>query len=609
MVGPADQPFPRPKILDDRPTTAMTRTSRSEIAFLLAVVASVCLVQWVVIERATVPALDAVRFVRSARLLSAGDPLELIRSAPDAPLFALWVAAVHAALAGSIGGFREAWALSPQIAAALPLVLLPIPVYGLSRRLVGPRSASYGVILLVFLPELVRLGGDGISDTTHLFLLSLAMWMLAVVFTAQGMGARAGLALAAAAGVATGLAALVRAEALVLALAGAIVLLAGRFHPTSVCHRHRFSSAIAYGIGLAAITGFYALLVRIPAVDGLPACSSNAATTSALAGSPLDSAPLEINLPGEEKLCFAPKDPTISIRRRGWAAASVQVLEKLAKAFAYLPGILAIVGFWSLRRRPASSADRLLQLFTWLLLGGIVVHTAREGYLSARHLLPLCVVATACMGQGIEAAAGALYRVLPWFPSSCLGTIQCRRPFLSVAITACLAATCLVEGARPIHRTRLGHRLAAEWLAGHASLGQTVVDTQGLTGLYSGLPTISYEASRAELGRDELCYFVVEDQELRRASDRSRTLNLLLATAGRRAAAFPDARKPDAEAAGVSIYRWDARRFRAAAVAGPIGSPTENGSAGSAIGGPGKTGPASREFVVCLGDGGSPARE
>lgn len=556
----------------------MNRMSRTvEIAFLLALVASACVVQCVVIGGATVPALDAVRFVRSAQLLSQAGLFELIRSAPDAPLFVLWVTVVHAVLVALVGDFREIWACSAQIAAAVPLVLLPLAAYGLGRCLVAARTAMFGAALLAFLPELVRLGGDGISDTTHLFLLSLAMWMLAAVLSARVMGSRAGLSLAVLAGAATGLAVLVRIEAIVLAPAWAVVLATCRFRPTNVCHGRRRALAAAYGLGLAATASVYALLAQAPAVDD--PVSPSGIVARAAGASPLpNSSLLEITLPGEERLCFAPKDPTISIRRRGWATAPVQVCEKLAKAFAYLPGLLAIAGLWSLRRRPASPADRLLQVFALLLVGGIFLHTAREGYLSARHLLPLCVVAAACMGQGVEIAASVLARVLGRSvqPRAAAEDGPRRHPRLAAAIVVCLAAIFVVEGTKPVHRVRSGHRLAAGWLAKNASIGQSVVDTQGLTGLYSGLPTIPYAAARHELERDRLSYVVVEDQELQRSSPRSRTLNFLLATAGRHVAAFPATRGLDRETIGVSIYRWDAGRIGAASVKPAAGSPARD---------------------------------
>ncbi len=596
----------------------MNRTSRTEIAFLAVLVASACAVQCVVIQRAAVPALDAVRFVGSARLLGEAGLAELARSAPDAPLFAIWVAAVHAMLTGLVGDFHQAWALSAQIASAIPLVLLPIPVYGLSRRLAGARTALYGTALVAFLPEVVRLGGDGISDSTHLLLLSLAIWLLAAAFTARRTESPAGppvAVLAAAAGVSTGLAALVRAEAAVLALACAIVLAGGRFHPTSACHGRRFATLFAYGLGFAAIAGFYALLARTPLTDWLPASSASAATGPAFASAAANPAPPEISLPGGENLSFAPKDPTISIRRRGWAAAPAQVLEQLAKATAYAPGLLALAGLLSLRRRPASAADRLLQIFTVLLLCGIFVHTAREGYLSARHLLPVCVAAAACMGHGIEVAASAVRRgasrFLPLVPKPGLEAHNQHHPFescLAAAIVLGIVAISLVDGTRPAHRTRLGHRLAAGWLARHAAAGQSVVDTQGLTGLYSGLPTIPYAASRAELGRDGLRYFVVEDQELRRASKRGQTLSLLLATAGQHVARFSAADAPDREAAGVSIYRWDASRFRAAAAHGAAGAAPEIRLTVRAGCPAGQFATAPGVFAECLNDDGPPAR-
>ena len=114
----------------------MKRTNRTEIAFLAALVASACVVQVAVIQRAAVPALDAVRFVHSARLLGEAGFGEWVRSAPDAPLFAVWVAAVHAMVAGLVGDFRQAWALS-----ALPRVPLVLPFRaGLSRWL--PEAAG-----------------------------------------------------------------------------------------------------------------------------------------------------------------------------------------------------------------------------------------------------------------------------------------------------------------------------------------------------------------------------------------------------------------------------------------------------------------------------------
>jgi 4-amino-4-deoxy-L-arabinose transferase-like glycosyltransferase len=589
----------------------MKRTNRTEIAFLAALVASACVVQVAVIQRAAVPALDAVRFVHSARLLGEAGFGEWVRSAPDAPLFAVWVAAVHAMVAGLVGDFRQAWALSAQIASAVPLVLLPIPVYGLSRCLAGARPARYGTALVVFLPELVRLGGDGISDSTHLFFLSVAMWLLAAVSTARRTKSPASpavAALAATAGVSTGLAALVRAEAAVLALASAIVLPAGRFH-RGVCRRQRLAALFAYGLGLAATGGLYAPLARPTLTDRLPASSAGRLVNPVLPSAAASATAPEISLAGGQDLCFAPKDPTISIRQRGWAGAPVQVLARLAKAMAYAPGLLAIAGLLSLRRRPGSAADRLLQVFTVLLLGGVFVHTAREGYLSARHLLPVCAAAAACVGHGVEVAARAVRRGVSrlrscgvaGFPRSRLGTppfapanvwegsqagawepedSRVRKlglgnaahsqphPFASClagAIVLAVLATCLVDGTRPAHRTRLGHRLAAGWLARHAAAGQSVVDTQGLTGLYSGLPTIPYAASRTELGRDGLRYFVVEDQELRRPSKRGQTLRLLLATAGQHAASFPAADERDHRVAGVSVYRWDASRVRASA--------------------------------------------
>lgn len=516
---------------------------RTQIGILSALVAAACVVQAVAIARAAVPALDAVRFVTSARTIDEIGLLGFLRNQTEPPLFSLSVWGVHTILVAALGDFREAWALSVQLAAALPLILLPIPVFLLSKRLVGPHAALLGTVLVVCLPEIVRLGANGISDSTHLLWFSLAL-MLLVLHLSPSDEARLPVLPAWLGGGATAFALLARSEAFLLTIAFCAVISVRGIRQ----RRLPWRSAIPYSAGLAAILVPYGLLLAV-AVSG----SSSAAARGA--SEPVPHLSADFDLARGERLSFAPKDPTTSIRRRGVSAAAIALADEVPKAFGYLPGILALIGLWSLRRRPSSDADLMLQVFCVLLVGAVAVHTTREGYLSARHVLPIVVAATACMGTGAQVAAGRLKRLLGGVDAEGRGT-----PGPAIVVTLVVASVCIAYGLRPLHLNRAGHRSAAEWLARNASPGDRVVDTRGWTGLYSGLVTVPYEDACSELFRPELRYLVIEDCETTCDSARSRTIRRLVERAGTQVAAFAGQPTADHPSACVLVFQWNCVR-------------------------------------------------
>ncbi|MFH1267226.1 MAG: hypothetical protein ABIK89_15970, partial [Planctomycetota bacterium] len=142
---------------------------KRQLAAVAGLVALSCLVQLVLIRRVPVPALDAVRFARTAQRIESGGLGETIRQGREEPLFAAWVWLVHKGVEEAGGQFRSSWAASVQLAAAIPLVLVVVPVYFVSVRLVGPAAGLAGSLLFCVLPEVSRLGADGLSDSTHLF--------------------------------------------------------------------------------------------------------------------------------------------------------------------------------------------------------------------------------------------------------------------------------------------------------------------------------------------------------------------------------------------------------------------------------------------------------
>ncbi len=549
---------------------------RTQVAVLGAIVVVTCLVQALAIWRTAVPALDAVRFVNAARAIDQSGLFGVLPDQADPPLFPISVWAVHRILSGAVGEFRESWALSVQLAAALPLVVIPIPLFLLGKRFVGPHTAMLGTVLVLCLPELVRLGADGISDSSYLLAISVAFALLTGHLQPL-QPSNASFVPPLLAGLVTALAVLTRSEAAVVAAAFAILLGIGGIRRRQIPWR----SALSYAVGLSAILGPYLLLLTIASqqvasetvrkrglapencessplhtqpVGCLSPFSDGQSVCLAPDSKPDASCDADLQTLSGEPLSFAPKDPTISIRRRGLTAAGLQLLDELPRAFGYLPGILALVGFCRLRRRPVSDADRLLEAFCALLLAAIVFHTAREGYLSSRHLLPLALAATACIGTGAQAIAEGLYRAL--------GNGRTRHaPLAATALVLLVATVYTFYAARPHRESRIGHRSAARWLAHHGHCGDHVVDTQGWTGLYSGLTTVPFGQSRSEWSRPELRYLVIEAHELVCDSRRSRTLLRLLQTAGTLVATFPsphtsDRRPPPT----VLVYQWNGNR-------------------------------------------------
>ncbi len=569
--------------------------------------------QVAVAVRATVPALDTVRFIGIARQIDDSGLPDVVRTTSEEPLFPLAVWGVHRVLVRTAGEFRSAWPTSAQFAAGLSLVLAILPVHLISRRLVGPVAGLLGTALFCALPAVTRLAGDGISDATHLLWLSLAIWAVLVYFDTAYVRAddRQGEAAAepgnhgkcrphgsagasrcpsrtlrpqpriestfstaraqpripsgawlVGAGLAMGLAMLTRREAVVLAVALGATLLA---FPLGTSRRRPWPRIALAGacfvLGAAVPLGAYCCL-RAGWISWVPPARAKVASAAAedaalgsLAGVATPDADPLWRLADGRPMSFAPKDSTTSRRRRGWLAGLALLGEELAVAFGYVPAALAVLGFWQFTGRRARAIDGFARAFFALFLTSVCLFAVREGYVSARHLLPLVVVGIGCAGHGVLVVGGALSRrKAAW----CLPLLNERAACAAVLLVAVLF--CLFEGARPLHANQTGHRLAADWLAGPSRATGAVVDTRGWTGLYSGHPTFGYERARRLVASGELAYLVLEDRELGRKSRRGRTLRFLLALAADKVAGFPP---PGHAAAGprVSIYRWQPERF------------------------------------------------
>lgn len=458
--------------------------------------------------RAAVPALDAVRFVDLAERARSESCWTLWDATGQEPLFPLWLRAVSDTCRLLIGGSEPGWALCVQLAAGIPAALCVIPVFLLSERLVGARSALVGSLLFCSLPVVARLGAQGLSEGLFLFWFAVSVWTAVGYFQTHRRGWLAVAAVAAA------MATLTRLEGAVLAP----VLVFTLFVETQPLRSHSPffarmrpllgsmpSAALVVGLFCLCLFPFRSAAAEVPEpwTEGATGC-------------------LEADSSG---YCFALKEA--SLRRRGVVAGTRQLVEEFAKAWNYVGLAGLIAGVWTLRRNNRGG-ERFIHLF-WLFFGGILAFfVIEEGYLAARHLLPLVATGTACAGVGLLR----------------LG----RRPAWGLVAMAVVFG--LLQTAKPLHAERSGYRFAGEWLARQRGDAK-VLDTKGWTRLFSGRPTYQYDEAKTAFGDADLGFVVVDPKELTRGSPRARTLAGLLARRAEKLAEFPPSEPR------VAVYRWN----------------------------------------------------
>jgi hypothetical protein len=269
-------------------------------------------------------------------------------------------------------------------------------------------------------------------------------------------------------------------------------------------------------------------------------------------------------------MSFDYKEPTSSIRRRGFLAAVRKFGEELADVSGYWVGLFALIGIWRLFPQLKRPVDNFALLLLALYAAAVLVFATREGYLEARHLLPWLVIGIGSAGYGTLAigrclgkwCAGSSPRENPHQPHNRGAWSRSRSAWATVLIAG---VACLLDLTWPLNDSQIAHRQAGEWLAEQCGTQGLVLDTRGWTGLYSGRTTSGYHHAKAAFGDPRLAFVVLEPQELAFSSRRARTLRALIAAAGTHAGTFPteDERTPDRRI--VVVYRWLPERFVASA--------------------------------------------
>jgi hypothetical protein len=559
---------------------------RHAVAIGMLLVLSAIVQAWS-IHRAVTPALDAVRYAAFAQRIEREGWLAATRAESEHPLFPWLVAATHGALSTIFPAAPDALAASVQTAAAVPLVL---PLYLLLLRSFGARTALAGGVLFCLLPRVARLGADGTSDSVSLLLCILTAWCVVECLLHREalrglLGQHVGLPSAAwlaGAGALSGLALLARSEGLLLLAAIGV---------TWLCEQSRRRTRQSWQRWLAGCGGLAAgvALIWTPYLALVGADTPQRAIARVLGRGdgpatvkPKTAAnvprpkPPEWRLPDGAAMAFPAKESGTSSRFRGLPAAIARYAHETALTLHYWIGALAAYGVWTGRRQAWSGGHRFLGTLFAITSIGAIVMASRAGYLTTRHLMLLVPAALGPAARGAAYLGRKVNRSIYWLKQrwSMAWNSRFAPPWkldLSPLLAMIVAGAMLPATLTAVHPSRIGHRRAAGWLATPGRAPGAVLDTRGLTGLYTGRPTRRYDAAREAFADPGLAYIVIEAGELQTDSDRARTLRGLIDAAGELAAEFPSPKGIERE--NVRIYRWRPEDFSPWMEAGRGASP------------------------------------
>jgi hypothetical protein len=484
---------------------------------------------------------------------------------PSPPLFPIIVNRLHALLRATGTISPSDWGLCAQLAAGLSLVVAAPLAYAFFHCFVPTWAAAVGSLFFCAVTVVARLGGDGLSDGTQLvcLLAGLACTGRYLAGRADQSGDRpAWLVLA---GASIGLGLLCRSEAAIVLLAVATTLVVETWLTRSPerISLVRAEAALGLGVSLAIVpylilSGAYTPAAAVERLVGRRGPDDmapfNASATEAARVATISSKPAW-RLPDGRPMVFGRKDFSSSTRFNGLARAAFELLREMAQSLHYVLGLLALYGFWTMRSVLQRPIGRLLVILYVLYLGAALYVSWQSGYLSGRHLLPLVTIALAWAGVGVWQLASKL----PWPERSGAGS-RGSRSLIANGWVALLVVGCLCSTLAPLHASRVGHRQASDWLASSQARRGTVLDSVGLTALYTGRTTYRYHAAAAAFSDPNLAYVVIEQSELAAHSQRGATMREMLAQWASPAASFApdDAKSKDRT---VLVYDWQGERF------------------------------------------------
>lgn len=473
----------------------------------------------VVIANTTLVSRDCIVFVRYTLDLedppsAMGGVLGVIRANEHPPGYPFAILVVSEVVRQFTGGATvPTMALSAQIASAVAGVLLTIPMYLLTRRILGRNSAFAATAVFGVLPGVVEVTSDGISDGMYWLTMVTALWFAvrAMRGVSRAVARRNGFA----AGLSCGLGYWIRPDAGGVALAIGLTLLGVVF--VLWTRRRRVEVGIPpirdrilprFQAGFLLIAGF--VIVAVPymvIIDG----PSNKPTFKALFDRLRGR---EINRTYFDRAAYRPAvrlplaawwdESTFEGQSRPvWALKSLG--NEYAKAAHYILPAFGLIGLFALRRRLSDPRIALLlvvaglqALILWMLAWAI-------GYVSQRHTMLIVMVTCIFAAAGFhylallaikawqtEAVSRRTVRFLAPLAGRATGesfvrAMRSADPWFFVAVwVAIVMAVAVPRNFKSLHEERAGHKAAGLWMKENVPADWQIVDPFGWAEWYTG---------------------------------------------------------------------------------------------------------------------------
>jgi len=480
------------------PTEPSPSPGRSSRKWLLAAVLFALLIEVVLLVRSPAVARDGITFIVLARDF-AKDPVATMRYADQHPGFLAMILAGRWSVSPLVP--RDSvfsWVWGARLASGLFGPLIVVVAWLLAKRAFDDRTAALTAIFVAVLPGFRQSAVDALSDTPHLFLYALAVWL-----AAEGMVRRRWTWFPAV-GAVSALAYWVRPEGLsvVIVLTAVLPLWAWRSRTMSVrkallCVGVMVLVAAVVSSPYLVLSGKFSgkitsKLVLAPVSTAEPESSPEAPAASGLpaARPPVAAAPT------------APpvvEDSRDNPWERAWTAV-VQILEKSAHNLRWVLGFPFVVGVFALRRRRADQVPRTLIftliVFHFLLLIGLY---CTGGYIGHRHLMPAVLLAMPWVGVGTILIGEKLQSLSGERPGM---DVARRRRVMLVLLTAGLVAGLLPRAIRPPHARELPAVRTAVWLGQRIRPDDTVLSNSPYVPFYADMSGRVITREETEVGID-----------------------------------------------------------------------------------------------------------
>lgn len=586
---------------------------QAQLRTFLALCLLAAFVQAVAFFQTRLPARDNVEFLRIAHSFSAKGVAATVRASIHHPFYPAVIAGVHEV--AHTRGFAESarlWLACGQIAAALPLVVLPIFVYLAGLRLFPHRVAQTGAAFLCILPACCLLGTDGLTESWYLLFFFIGLWCSLEFLAARRVGWLFG------SGVACGFAYLARPEGLVLPVAMLTTLAILQIIPSWRLEGRRWATAtVALVLGLLIVASPYAIMMgqvtgkhSLDRILGrrcdpptpeyvsaqhhpLPPIAAEPSISLDSPGSPRRDdhqvgwrgAMDEARLPGFESLSFRAPPPYEQLQ--GYREALEEFGQKFLESLRFLLAALALVAaFFPLVPRPRP-CDVLVVAVLAIFSAAVILSAAHDGFIAARHLLTIFSIVIFWSAHGawlaIDWLSPRMAHSVNAFRSRGRSTrpatsasqpaatdVRLARGLVGGALFSAVAAVCFFQIGVPRREEQTGHLAAAQWIEANTAEDDVMLDTYGWASLLANRESYQYRSAREAFLDPRLRWVVVEAKELEEQNDRSLTLRTLLELGGSLRGLFVGS-DGDPEHT-VNVYEWSpalaSRRLNRIASAG-----------------------------------------